>query len=409
MKRLVLCLIASIAPQALAQDSDVSAAIDLRFGAAGGESSWLDGGFGKLGLGSEDDLDARIARGVLVWRPHLTWSTDVYLQLEFDPEQDNLVGLGEAYIRYKPLTSGPMRYSVRAGVLYPPASLEHDGVAWSTTRTLTPSAINSWIGEEVKVAALEGAITAPVGDGKLTATGAVFGYNDTSGTLLTFRGWALHDHQIPLNGDFPLPDRSQTWWSYRPNQAHVAEPLRELDDRAGYYGKLEWRPDAPFMVTAFYYDNAGDETSRDDFQTSWKTQFANIGVVAQLTHDTQLLAQAMTGSTAWIPLANGPVAKVDDVGFRSAYLLLDHTFGSQGLAARLDAFETTDENQAYSLNSTPETGWSVTAAWRNQLNTSLMWMIEGVYIDSERASRGQVGADPQQSQLQVQTSLRLGF
>jgi len=302
-----------------------------------------------------------------------------------------------------------MRYSVRAGVLYPPASLEHDGVAWSTTRTLTPSAINSWIGEEVKVAALEGAITAPVGDGKLTATGAVFGYNDTSGTLLTFRGWALHDHQIPLNGDFPLPDRSQTWWSYRPNQAHVAEPLRELDDRAGYYGKLEWRPDAPFMVTAFYYDNAGDETSRDDFQTSWKTQFANIGVVAQLTHDTQLLAQAMTGSTAWIPLANRPVAKVDDVGFRSAYLLLDHTFGSQGLAARLDAFETTDENQAYSLNSTPETGWSLTAAWRNQLNTSLMWMIEGVYIDSERASRGQVGADPQQSQLQVQTSLRLGF
>lgn len=409
MKRFIICLIAGMAPQAFAQEGDVSATIDLRIGAAAGESSWLDGGFGKLGLGGEDDLDAGIARGALVWRPHLTWSTDLYLQLEFDPEQHNHVGLGEAYLRYKPLQSGPMRYSARAGVFYPPVSLEHDGTAWSTTRTLTPSAINSWIGEEVKVGALEGSMTAPFVEGKLTATGAVFGYNDTSGTLLTFRGWALHDHQIPVGGDFPLPDRSQTWWSYRSRQAHVAEPLREIDDRLGYYAKLEWRPDAPLMVNAFYYDNAGDETSYDDFQTSWNTRFANIGVAAQLTEDTQLLAQAMTGSTAWIPLANGPVAKVDDVGFRSAYLLLDHTFGSQGLAARIDAFETTDENQAYSLNSTPETGWSITAAWRNQINKNLLWMIEGAYIDSERASRGQVGVDPAKSQMQVQTSLRLGF
>lgn len=409
MKRLVFCLMASIAPQAFAQEGDVSAAVDLRVGTAGGETSWLDGGFGKLGLGGEDDFDARIARGILVWRPHLTWSTDVYLQMEFDSEQDNPIGLGEAYLRYKPLVSGPLRYSIRAGVFYPPVSLEHDGVAWSTTRTLTPSAINSWIGEEVKVGALEGSMTAPAGDGKLIATGAVFGYNDTSGTLLTFRGWALHDHQIPVGGDFPLPERSKAWWSFRTRQAHVAEPFREIDDRVGYYGKLEWRPDAPFMVNAFYYDNAGNETSYDDFQTSWKTRFANFGVLAQLTDDTQLLAQAMAGSTAWIPLANRPIARVDDVGFRSVYLLLDHTFGSQGLAARLDAFETTDENQAYSMNSTPESGWSVTAAWRNQFSANLTWMIEGVYVDSERASRTQVGMDNQQSQLQVQTSLRMGF
>ncbi|MBI1361266.1 MAG: hypothetical protein GC155_13395 [Alphaproteobacteria bacterium] len=411
MRSLVLCLIAGIAPQAMSQTphGDLSGLLDLRVGAGGGETSWLDGGFGKLGLGGEDDLDARIARGALVWRPHLTWSTDLYLQLEFDPEQDNPVGVGEAYLRFKPMPAGSLRYSLKVGAFYPPVSLENDGVAWSTSRTLTPSAINTWIGEEVKVGGLETSVTMPAGAGHLTATGAAFGYNDTAGTLLTFRGWAMHDHQINLGGEFPLPERTPAWWALRPRQAHVAEPFREIDGRVGYYAQLEWRPAAPFAASVLHYDNNGDGHSRDDFQTSWDTAFTNVSVIAQLGENTQLLAQAMLGETAWIPLANGPVAKVDDVGFRSAYILLDHAFGGQGLAARLEAFETTDENQPYSLNSTPENGWAVTASWRNHLTTNLIWMVEGVYVESNRDARSQVGVDPDQNQLQLQTALRVNF
>jgi len=415
MKRIAtLFAFATLAPVAAAQapDGEVSGMLDLRIGGADGESSWLNGDFGKLNLGAGDEafeVNARLARGVLVWRPRLSWTTDAYLQLEIDPVQDDIVGVGEAYLRFKPLPTGPVRYSIRAGAFYPPVSLEHDGPAWSTTRTLTPSAINSWIGEEVKVAGLEGTFTAPVAEGQLSVTGALFGYNDTAGTLLTYRGWAMHDHQAPLGGSFPLPERTPLWWSFRPRQAHKAEPFREIDDRVGYYARAEWRAADPFSINAIYYDNAGDGESYDDFQTSWATTFSNLGFTARLDDDLYLFAQAMIGETDWIPLTNGPVPYVDDVGFRAVYVMLDRAFGSQGVAVRLDAFDTSDRDQAFSLNSTPEKGLAVTAAWRNQLAPGLTLMVEGLFIDSDRDSRAATGIAARQSQLQVESALRWAF
>ncbi len=406
---------AVLAPIASAQEAslgDVSGMLDFRIGGADGESSWLDGDFGKLGLGGDDrdfKLDARLARGVLVWRPSLSWSTDLYLQLEVDPEQDDVIGVGEAYLRFKPLPSGPVRYSVRVGAFYPPVSLEHDGLAWSTTHTITPSAINSWIGEEVKVGAVEGTVTAPLADGQLSVTGALFGYNDTSGTLLTFRGWAMHDHQVPIGGSFPLPERTPQYWSFRKRQAHKAEPFREIDDRVGYYARAEWRAADPFLVNFTYYNNAGDGRSYEDLQTSWATTFSNVGFTAALSDDFHLFAQAMIGKTDWIPLANAPIPYVDDVGFRAVYVMLDRAFGDQGVALRLDAFDTADRDQAFSYNSTPETGWSVTAAWRNQLAPGLLLMVEGLFIDSDRPSRTADGIAARQSQLQIESGLRWEF
>ena len=104
-------------------------------------------------------------------------------------------------------------------------SLEHDRRVWGLTDTITPSAINSWIGEEVKVVGAEGTITHDFDGGRLAATGGVFGYDDTSGTLLSFRGWALHDrlqrsrHQ-PDAGRLQLPGRRGT--SLRDCQHHAS-------------------------------------------------------------------------------------------------------------------------------------------------------------------------------------------
>ena len=60
---------------------------------------------------------------------------------------------------------------------------------------ITPSAINSWIGEEVKVVGVEGTATHPLAGGRLSGTFGLFGFNDTAGTQLAFRGWALHDRR----------------------------------------------------------------------------------------------------------------------------------------------------------------------------------------------------------------------
>ena len=71
--------------------------------------------------------------------------------------------------------------------------------------SITPSAINSWIGEEVRPVAAEGTLAATLGEHKLRATAALMAANDTAGTLLTFRGWALHDRTTLAFHRQPLP------------------------------------------------------------------------------------------------------------------------------------------------------------------------------------------------------------
>ena len=47
---------------------------------------------------------------------------------------------------------------------------------------------------------VEGTVTQEWGGHRLTAQAAVFGDNDTSGTLLTYRGWALDGTRATLGG-----------------------------------------------------------------------------------------------------------------------------------------------------------------------------------------------------------------
>ena len=46
--------------------------------------------------------------------------------------------------------------SVKAGAFFPAISLENDDLGWTSPYTLTPSAINSWIGEELRTIGSEG-------------------------------------------------------------------------------------------------------------------------------------------------------------------------------------------------------------------------------------------------------------
>ena len=165
------------------------------------------------------------------------------------PGQEHPVDLSQAYFVYKPVPHSQTRFSVRGGLFYPPISLENDGRAWTVTDTITPSAIDSWVGEEVKVVGLEGSVSTELGDQTVKATAAVFGYDDTSGTLLAFRGWALHDIQSQANGSFPLPPRSPFLDAVI--QSDDTYSTLEIDHRAGFYGRFEWDPGSPLTLHAF--------------------------------------------------------------------------------------------------------------------------------------------------------------
>ena len=73
----------------------------------------------------------------------------------WDDDDKNPIDLTEAYLEYRPYPRAGWRTRVRLGAFYPPMSLESRAIGWETPYTITPSAISSWIGEEIRTIGLE--------------------------------------------------------------------------------------------------------------------------------------------------------------------------------------------------------------------------------------------------------------
>lgn len=284
--------------------------------------------------------------------------------------------------------------------MYPPVSLENDGPGWTTTRTITPSAINSWIGEEVKIGGVEVTARHRFGNQELGFTMAAFGWNDTAGTLLAARGWALDDVLAGASGRFALPDRSFAYQEY-------TAPTTELDGRVGYYARIDYHPLNTLTFEILHYDNAGDRVSDSSSQTDWETYFTNVGIRLALTESTHVLAQALAGRTVWGQAT--PVGYWVDVDFASAYVLLSHRHDAHTFTGRLDYFETTDNSFADPLDNNDEDGWAATLDYLYQINPHARLGFEFLHVSSDRPARFDQGADPAQNQDTLQSSLRVSF
>jgi hypothetical protein len=375
---------------------------DVRIGQASGEPGWTQGGFGKTAL--TDDFEVQIPRAAIEWTPELGFSLSAHVTVQYQPDASPDLDLNETFLQYRAPPTELGRLTVKAGVFYPPVSLEHTGHTWTTPDMLSASAINSWIGEEVLVGGVEFTLRRDFGAHELGATGAVFGWNDTSGTLLSFRGWALHGLTTGADTAWPLPPLSR-FMSYR--QGPFTKPRLELDNRAGYYGRLEWRPPAPVSVNALYYDNAGNRVAVDsDVQWAWETRFLDVGVKWEPGADWTVLAQVMNGETLMGYRERGQIWV--DVGYRAAYLLAQRKFGADTVSGRFDWFRTTDRTLV-DLDDNREDGWALTATWRHRLADHLDLLVEAQHVDSDRKARVLAGDTPGQQQTGLQAALRVSF
>jgi hypothetical protein len=381
--------------------------IDARASVAGGEQSWLDGGYGKLRYGGDADGDtqvrARIAEADIAWKPRFTWNLTGLVSGKYQDGQSNDFDLSEAYLEYRS-NPAPTRVSLRAGLMWPPVSEEHSGSNWTVEDTITPSAANSWIGEEVKVLGLEGSVEHQFSEHEVKLTAAVFRHDDMAGTLLAYRGWALQDLTVTLHGDMPLPPLAP---SVQPYQATITTPFLEFDGRTGYYARLDWRPPLPFTLNVFRYDNEGDRVSSWRKQTSWRTRFWNVGAMATLGPRTTAKAQFMWGNT--LVGADTPMGIPVDVDFAAGYVLVGQQLGGGKLSLRGDWFKTTD-NSFVATNDNNEHGWAALAAYKMPLAKHVEGVIELLHVWSYRDGRELYGGlDEDQSQTQLQFSLRLDF
>jgi hypothetical protein len=382
----------------------ISGFLDFRAALSKGERSWTDDGFGKTRFSGGRDtyaLDATLASADLVWRPRFSWNVYGLLDATVQPGQQGMVEVSEGFVAYK---SGPgaWRVTAKAGYYYPEVSLEHEGATWRVADTITPSAINSWVGEEVKVAGAEVSASRKFGEQSLGGTFGIYGNDDTSGTLLSFRGWALHDLRSTFGGRFPL-SRLSPFMSRRQDQ--WTEASLELDDRAGFYGRLEYRPTPSSAFHVFYYDNAGDRHAVTRKQWSWDTTFTEAGARVWLTPDVKLTAQAMHGET-YMGFVT-PSGIWADVEFNSAYAsAMRQLTETSKVTVRADWFETNDKSMVAQDNNN-ERGWALTAGYSHKLNTHMTFLAEGLQVWSDRPSRSYAGVPRRVDGTTFQGALRI--
>jgi hypothetical protein len=417
-RQLLRCLVAMGAlgagASARAQSADLlssdtlSVNGDFRLVAVNGEPSWTVEGFGKLRSGSNGDWRVKPEPGnfKLVWQPSFGWALSATVVGAYQGGERNEFGLSQAYLSIKPLLGEKLRIAARAGLFWPPVSLEHEGADWHVRDTITPSAINSWIGEEVRPASLEASATLKAGGHGVTAVAALFAANDTAGTLLTFRGWALHDRETLAFNRQPLPPLPEAFEYYQPQYTHPLLDVREgFADRPGYYVKLGWQPPLPVRVELLHYDNRGDpEAANLDNEWAWRTKFNNFGAVADLGAGTELKVQAMKGRTL-MGFDEGQGIWVD-CRFRSAFALITKPIGKVNAALRIEAFATRQHGSLISSES-EEDGWAATLAGRRDFGRYLTGVVELLHVSSRREEREELGLDERQRQTQIQAALRV--
>src|SRR5262245_25425623 len=178
-------------------------------------------------------------------------------------------------------------------------SLESRAIGWETPYTINPSAIGSWIGEEIRTIGLEGQVdwlgTRLGHSFDLQFTGALFGWNDPAGTMLAQSGWAFDDRQTTLFGRVGQAGADPT----EPKR----EMFHEMDDRPGYYvgGQLKYLDRA--VLNVLHYDNRADPTVNVPSlrNYAWDTKFDAVALRVETSQGWTVLLQWLDGTTVIEP------------------------------------------------------------------------------------------------------------
>ena len=246
---------------------------DFRYVRTDATASWLERALGKArygGEGSERRSLFRVPQASFVVDTQLANSLTTHLHVNLDLEREipegrygwDRIRLIEAFADWRWAFDAPRELRVEGGMFFPPVSLEHIGDAWTTFYTVTPSAINTWIGEEVRATGTELTLAHVGVANEVGVKGAAFWNSDPSGSLLAYRGFAIHDRQTGWRDRLPLPPlQSLEPGGIFEQQAPYVEPLVEIDDRAGYCGAVSWENYQFFEVNALYFDNRGHTRS----------------------------------------------------------------------------------------------------------------------------------------------------
>lgn len=391
------------------QGDNHSASFGMELGllARSGYASWTEGSVGKL-RHAEDG--AVINRFFVDYTGKLADTLNAQVAAEgYDDNVGSAIGLTQAYLEWRPVPQSATRYRLRLGAFYPRISLENVESGWSSPYTLSASAINTWVAEEIRAFGAELSMSrrpASLGGAhQFTVDVAAFGGNDPAGSLLAWKGWSLHDRQSRFGDNLPLPPlpQIQPGMLFEKQDPYVA-PFREIDNRVGYYVNTGWRYGQQFLLRAMHYDNRAEPTSIDRGQYGWQTVFEHVGVEMALPGEFGLLAQWLSGSTVMGSIVDG--AHMVDVEFDSQYLLLTRAFDKHRIAMRYDHFDVTQNDQT-AMDDNSEHGHAWALAYTYNLSARIGFAAEWLNIKTYHGGWVYYGLSPRVTETQLQLTVKL--
>jgi hypothetical protein len=375
-------------------------------------TSFLDGGLGKTRYGrTPRTIQARLAQAVLLGRFEPRPDLVLNVHANFDAEHNftRRLDLVESALRYTPALGDTLTLDVRAGLFFPSISLENTSPGWLSPYTTSFSAINSWIGEEVRSLGVEAGPSLRMGEAQIRAFGAVARQNDPNGTLLAWRGFALHDRITTLGDRLPLPAlRSFGRPDLFPEQPRYVEPLREVDRRWTWStGLAVSHP--KHRLRAVYQAPTADPGAFDGKQYAWRTRFWSLGV-SRFLGPVELLFQGLDGETRM-----GITSRHRNVviaGFRSAYGLASWMPAADSrhrATVRYDYFRVQDRDEFVIEDSNDETGRAWTFAYSFSPVARHRITLEALHVQSTRANRLDLGLAKRSTEILGSLSWRLTF
>ncbi|MDX2143433.1 MAG: hypothetical protein SFV19_08765 [Rhodospirillaceae bacterium] len=388
----------------------VKGLLDARLAFTGNARGWEDRGFGKTRYGGDtaggSRTVARIAEASLVVQSMLTWDLTAVAHLTANSRQRHAVEPVEAFLSYKPAPTSSMSYRVKAGAFFPAISFENTGLAWTSPYTISSAAINTWIGEEIRNIGAEGTLVLHGEETEATLSAGLFGFNDPVGSLLAWRGWAIHDRESGLFDRLPLAPLSNFGASgSAPGQAGAVDPIEELDNRIGYYVAAGVTDNDGLRLRLFLYNNNADDLSFDGSQYAWNTRFGAVSGAWAFDDGWEVVTQAMAGNTT---MATFPKFSVVDNDFASAFVLASREWNRHRLSARLEVFEIEDRDMTLD-DPNGEHGQALTLAYVFRPNGRQRLTLELLHVASNRQRRADFGLPVRARETLAQVSYRLFF
>lgn len=381
--------------------------VDARAVASDSQQSWLYEGLDKQRF-DQDHQGLQLGQAVLTGRVQLADTLSAQAWLNGYDHRNYGAGVGEAFVQWKPLPSSAWRWRAKAGLFFPELSLENSGLGWTSDYLISSSAINTWVGEELRTLGTEwgfrynGALVGSSHDWQMNI--GAFRWNDPAGGLLAWRGWSVGDRVTASHERVPFPALTvfapNGYWA---GQIQGIEPFREIDGKTGYYLNAAYHYLDNLTVTVMHYDNRGNPKAFVDGQWAWDTSFNHLGIRWQQAAWT-VMGQVMSGRTIM-----GYTPQHDLIAdFAAWYGLASYQWQKQRVSARYDRFWLSDRDGKVA-DPNGEYGSAIAVAWNWQCWPQADVGVEYLRITSDRDARQLLQQNTDQQENLWQGRIRWWF